>query len=156
MYDVPSTHLTHQRLVSPKQGAEGSNTCLLLLLLFAIHTFSAQNIRGLQLLKGRMKLLADRGWNTREPAAHEWGFLLAISMGAELSLSGEGTSLLLAQSAVTLSFRVLQPGLSDPSQMYKVALSQALLPLQTLRGAISHHAGHPCKLLKRLMPTQAV
>lgn len=40
--------------------------------------------------------------------------------------------------------------------MYKVALSQALLPLQTLQGVISHHAGYPCGLLKGLMPTQEV
>lgn len=36
-----------------------------------------------------MKLLANRDRNTGELAAHECFFLLAISIGAELSLSGK-------------------------------------------------------------------
>lgn len=73
-----------------------TNTCRLLLLLFAIHTFSAQSIRGLQLLKSKKKLLADRDRNTGESTAHKWGLLLAVSTGAEMPFSGEGMSLLLA------------------------------------------------------------
>lgn len=49
-------------------------------------------------MKGRKKLLTDRDGNTGESAAHKLGLLLAVSFGAEMPLSGEGMSLLLAQA----------------------------------------------------------
>lgn len=85
--------------MSPEGGTKGwtTNTSRLLLLLFAIQTFSAQSIRGLQLLKGKKKLLTDRDGNTGESAAHKWGLLLALSIRAEMPIPGEGMSLLLAR-----------------------------------------------------------
>lgn len=75
-------------------------------------------------MKGRKKLLADRDGNTGEPAAHKWGLLLAVSIGAEMPLFGEGMSLLLAQVCCHFVLCGLTAReLPGPSRIHKAALS---------------------------------
>jgi len=71
-----------------------------------------------------MKLLAERDGNTGQSAVHKWGLLLALSIGAEMPLSGEGMSLLLAQVCCHfVLYRLTAREFPDPSRIYKAPLS---------------------------------